>query len=353
MRVCFTIAALPALFIANPSVAQSPISLSSLSIAETADTLPRVASASQETPLQSIINFKSGGEAITIYVFRATNPNAALWFERADAILNYVWKPKGLGEGSAIKAYTMSGAKEPNGLRRVYPIAGSMKSTGLAVAEINGWIVKIRSSSSVLSPAEQEARLERTMLAVSSTKPVAKPRPLLVPKACDTASATAELESLLAGEAISDPDPATILASGLTAMALADFLSGSKGSLADNPDQYCRIPLKQGAEFAAVYQNKDPKVKGWTMLFADSGMSVSGLETMGLEDKNKKEPTTIGMLTANQLDKTNVILFSKSIPVAELSLAPAANFLGRGGGKTYSTIEYGKKTLSIAMPPAK
>ena len=34
-------------------------------------------------------NYKSGEDVISLYIFRATNPNAALWFERADSLTSF------------------------------------------------------------------------------------------------------------------------------------------------------------------------------------------------------------------------------------------------------------------------
>ena len=288
-------------------------------------------------------NYKSGEDVISLYIFRATNPNAALWFERADSLINFIWKPKGLGEGEPIESFSVPGAQQPSGLRRAYRLGNG--STALAVAEVNGWLLKIRSTSDRLSPAEQIGRLDRIMKDLAVPPSLAPPHPLVLPPECAEADPNASIEALVGAEAIRQPKGEDILAAGMTALAHADSVIGGKGSLAEEPTKYCRMKLPENlAPYGTAYRNIDPAKKGWTLLFADSGRSISGLETIVFES-GKAQPG--GMVTANLLDRTTTAMILKGIPLVDAAVPAVTPLILRGGPDGYNSVVYGTHTVHV------
>jgi hypothetical protein len=294
-------------------------------------------------PHDLVYSFGSNAERVTLYVFRATNPNAALWFERADAILNMTFKPRGLGEGTAITPVTTPGAPEANGLSRVYSIKGDYKSTALSIVEVNGWMVKIRSSSKSLDTAGQQARMARVVNALTAIGPVAKPHKLLLPEACPEDRAQLSMQELLEGEVIAKPKMEDTVVAGLSLTAHMVEVAGGEGSIAAAPENYCRAKLQEETPFAAFYRPKDSQQKGWTILFADSGRAIGSVGMIALPD-SKSEARA--MLVADQLDKSAVILLLKGHADANASWQLGAQAIINGASGMVSFI-YDSKTLAL------
>lgn len=286
-------------------------------------------------------------DAISLYVFRATNPNAALWFERAETILQEMWKTRGLGAGGEVRRISVAGSPTPNGLARVFAMSGRNKSTALAVAQVGGWMVKVRSTSGTLSVEEQVARLDRILAAFGPASGSGPVHPLQLPEACPVESAQANFDALLGSSAIDKPTGETILAAGPALMVASERLLGGKDSLAAAPQLWCRAPMGEHEVMGALYRPKDAARKEWTVLLADSGTSISGLETLVL---NGKETKTGGMMTANGLDKIRAIVIAEGVPTPEVAFPVAARHLMAGSKAALAAVEYGTSNIEVSLP---
>lgn len=171
-------------------------------------------------PLDYQITYDTPGDSITVYVFRATHPNAALWFERADSVLNVGRKGWQLTNPTAIERITAFGASAPNGLRRAYRAGKDIKSTALAVIQVNDWIVKVRSSSTTLDREAQLARLARILAAISVKVVQGQANPLDLPAVCEGTIDSA-LASLIGGKLIEKPSTTHTLTAGVLATGYA------------------------------------------------------------------------------------------------------------------------------------
>lgn len=312
-----------------------------------ADGLPRSAEPARADPLDYHAAYGAKGETVTIFVFRANYPNAALWFDRAQETLQEIWKNAGIGPGTDLTPITLAAAPATNGLARTFPIARGRKSTALAVAQVNNWIVKVRSTSATLSAEENAQRLQRIVAAVSTTRAIAKPHPLTLPEACPASDSGQSLMSLLDAKVVAKPSSATVRAGSRIAAALAMEVRGRQASLATNPQAYCRLPLGAGPALGAAYRSLDPATKGWTILLADSGRSVSGVPAELLEGDAPREG---GMLATGDFDRINVLLFADAVPDMESAFLPAAQHLMSRSERALTTVMMEEAGNIVAIP---
>jgi hypothetical protein len=317
---------------------------SDVSIADNIDGLARD-EVKTANPLDLLYSYGNNDERVTLYVFRATNANAALWFERADSVLAYVFKSRGLGEASPIAQFTTPGAPSANGLSRVYALSGQYQSTALAVAEINGWIVKIRSTSKSLDPAAHQQRIAKAVAAMTVAGSVAKPHPLVLPEACPAETSEFSLGELVGGEVIPKPKQEDVIMAGLMLALQGQAVTGGAESLASAPETYCRAKLQDSTPIGALYRSKDKTKAGWTMLFADSGRAMSSVPLIDISDKGT---STKAMLTVDQLDRTAAIFLLKGMADPNASLGVAAQVLS--GGTVNGLVSHSYDTNTINLP---
>jgi len=106
-----------------------------------------------------------GGEGVvaTVYLFRTSVPDVALWFDRAATAI--ASSPQYGSPAAALAApspFARPGAPAPSGLRLALDLgAGELRSTALAVAPLGAHLLKIRISSTRLDSAGIDALLTR------------------------------------------------------------------------------------------------------------------------------------------------------------------------------------------------
>jgi hypothetical protein len=319
-------------------------SASGIILPETLDGLAPLPSEGPQLPLDAHKGYTAPGEAVTIYVFRSTYPNAALWFERADAIIKRVWTSKGLGDSGKISTFSFGGSPVPNGMQRTYAMSGPNKSTSIAVIQIGQWLVKIRSTSTSLDVPSQEARMTRIIGALKTSDPIKTANPLTLPEDC--AGGSHSVFDTLGSKVIAKPKGEAILMAGMVALTVAADAAGGPDSVAIVPEKYCRGALL-GGDIAALYWRKDEKAKGWTMLLADSGRSMSGVPMPILDGKNTRDG---GMLTTNTLERTEVLMLTQGgLPLADASVSLGFDQLMRSR-PPLTSVEYGTTNISVALP---
>lgn len=299
-------------------------------------------------PLDYQITYDTSNDSISIYVFRATHPNAALWFERADAVLNISRRGWQLRDPTAVERITAFSASTPNGVRRAYRAGKDMKSTALAVIQVNDWIVKVRSSSATLDRDAQLARLDR-ILASLSIKAAQRPAYSLdLPGACDP-KIDSVVASLIGGKVIEKPSTTHTLTAGLLATGYARALAGGEGSLAAEPGNYCKGTLVGPiAELATLYRAKSGDGH-WEVLFADSGRSFSG-HAVPL-NKNAPQISGFGMMAVNDFDRSSVVFLTEGSPDPAISSDIGALVLmGRLKGAPLTAVRYDSNQIDVTVP---
>lgn len=93
----------------------------------------------------------------TVYIFRPGGGDLAVWFDRATASITGSdrWLIASTFESGS---FTPPGSELASGLRAIYALQqGTYKSTGLAMLALDGWVAKIRITSSTLNAAELKA----------------------------------------------------------------------------------------------------------------------------------------------------------------------------------------------------
>jgi hypothetical protein len=216
-----------------------------------------------------MVQYGSETEPVTVYVYRGSYPNPALWFERTrHAMKINVGSPT---ERVAPRSFRFAGASEPNGLREEIPLpqGGVWKTTAVAIAQTGEWVVKARMTSQTLDVTGIAAKMDRLLAGFQVPSGPGKTLPLIVPGPCDQDGTGA------AGRPLRDrTDEATAAAmlAGTAALAEARGFSG----LAAAPEKWCRTASEFPAEHASVYRERG--TARWVALVGDAGMAVSGFD---------------------------------------------------------------------------
>jgi len=218
-----------------------------------------------------MIQYGSGTEPVTVYVYRSAFPNPALWFERTRHAMKL---NVGLGtDAVAPRAFTFGGAPSPNGLREEAELTGRApwKSTAVAIAQAGEWIVKARITSQTLDRKGVGEKMDRLLAAIRLSAPPAAPLPLQVPGACPSRSA-------YGGKPMEGRADAAF-AGMMSAAVAAAAMSRGQGGLAAEPAAWCREESQFPPDQVSLYRRRDGA--GWVALIGDSGMAVMGLPFEG------------------------------------------------------------------------
>ncbi|PXW76311.1 hypothetical protein C7451_10582 [Blastomonas natatoria] len=152
----------------------------------------------------------------TVYVFRPAAGDLPLWFDRATATIATAdrWT---IASTEEFGPFVPPGQDRANGLQAIYALGGGeFRSTAIAMAATDGWIIKIRITSLKLDAAEMKALMgefqrqivwPRTLATAPAVSPLADcPTPLTFGKAArpvrrsrDKAAASAVAGALLEG----------------------------------------------------------------------------------------------------------------------------------------------------------
>ncbi|MDQ8755514.1 hypothetical protein RCO27_04665 [Sphingosinicella sp. LHD-64] len=213
-----------------------------------------------------MIQFGTDQEPATLYIYRSAYPNPALWFERTRLAMN---TNVGSGGAEAVpRSFTLRSGTAPNGMREEIelPAGGPFRTTAVALAQLDEWIVKVRVTSSGLDRAGISARMDTLLDALRLPAARAAPHPLQLPALCtDDVSlsgvpASGDRDAVLAGA----------MATGMTEFAEARGFGG----LAAEPDAWCRETTGLPSRLGSAYRRRDGSA--WVALVGDSGMAVSG-----------------------------------------------------------------------------
>jgi hypothetical protein len=150
---------------------------------------------------------RDGQEAISFYIFRNTNGNAALWFAQAQGAIEARPDFATPTLYQAVRAFSPPGQSTSSGLVAVYSPGSSstFRGTGVALLPVGDWYVKVRASSKRRSAAEvagwidavlADIRWPAAIVAAPAAEPITDcPNPLVY---AGTAKAVAEGSDRLA-----------------------------------------------------------------------------------------------------------------------------------------------------------
>jgi hypothetical protein len=212
-----------------------------------------------------IAQLGNGDTPVTLYVYRSAFPNPALWFERTRLAMN-----DHVGAGArdaAPRSFTLAGAPAPNGLREEIALPGG-RATGVAIAQIGEWMVKLRITSNRLDVAGVTARMDQLLGALRFARPATSSLPLTVPGPCEGGLP-------MRGEQVRNVTP-ELLAGAAVFGVVGDAEARGHSGLAADPASWCRVVATQlPARFGSLYRRRDSTA--WVALLGDSGRSASSM----------------------------------------------------------------------------
>ena len=254
-----------ALAVATPAAADWRHDLSGISVPDSVGDMRKgVERRVVEDGSDIFVQYGTDAEPVTLYVYRASHPNPALWFDRTlAAMVTNVGQPAG---PAAPRPFTLGQASAPNGLRTEFAVTGkAWTSTAFAMAQHGEWLVKARVTSSTLDPAGAAKRLDALLAAIMFAQPASvAPYPLTAPAAC---SGKARYRGKPGGKA------EVAMAASIATVAAHSEAHGGPTGLAAEPKLWCREDAGELAGAISVFRRLDDSA--WTALLGDAGMSAS------------------------------------------------------------------------------
>lgn len=284
------------------------------------------------TSAEQDVSADYGGEdglTTTLYLFQTPLPDPALWADRA--LVAIVLRPDfGLDPGAVPAAvpFARPGATAAGGLRAALPLNGpGLASTAVAVAPLQGWLVKVRMTSARLDPAQLEARLTAFLEALRWPAE-ARPAP----------AAAAILpcpDSLAFKKAKTVPDDiGNVLMDAISGTVEQDQVEQGKA----DPVVYCREPGPLGAW--GVYRPGRSR-RAYVIAMGDSGTALRLAPALSLDMfSGGSAPKRVAM-TLLEHDRTEVLPSFNRLPSPEQAMAVA--FSGQPRGTIAVTTSPGKK----------
>lgn len=199
---------------------------------------------------------------LTLFLYRAAINNVPLWFDVANHSLrdNVDFVP-GTSEYLS-STFTPPGQSSASGMMTVYSTEGSdFKSTGVAMLPLNGWLVKVRFTSTELSVEAMEAALEPILNDIIWPEKIGPAPTAVAISSCeDSLTLTDKVRRI-------NPTLADALIGGLTGIPGDEDAAKSEEEAAI----YCRDP--QDFDQFPIYR-KDGTKDGYLLPLGDAGRAA-------------------------------------------------------------------------------
>lgn len=219
--------------------------------------------------LDVIATYENQEEGITatVYLYKTTTPDVALWFDRAATAI--MLRPEyGLaGAPPAPAGFARPGAASLSGLRAALDVrASNFRSTALAIAPLGSWQVKIRISAARLDRMALDERLSRFIGGLRWPAEATAERVAVPIEPCPTPL------RLRQARVVRD-DGAQVLMNLLAGVAVSRDGGGP-------PPVYCREP---GAtlEYGAYRANR--ATEAYLVALGDAGIALSVGQALSME----------------------------------------------------------------------
>ncbi|HEX8193109.1 MAG TPA: hypothetical protein VF552_09430 [Allosphingosinicella sp.] len=216
-----------------------------------------------------ILQYGIEGTVVTVYVYRSAYPNAAMWFERTRLAMNQHVGADAVA--AAPRSFTLGGASAPNGLREEIALPGG-RATGVAIAQIGPWMVKLRVTSERLDRAAVAERIDRLLAAFRFANPAPAPHPLTVPAPCGSGER-------MRGERLRNLNERNLAAASVVGLVALGHARAAGGGLAAEPSLWCRV-TQTGlpVQYGSLYRLREGS--GWVALVGDSGRAAAALPNL-------------------------------------------------------------------------
>lgn len=220
-----------------------------------------------EEELDIIAQYEAEDATATVYLYRTGIPDAALWFDRATATMTR--SPRWGVKGPIVpETFARPGATAESGLLAAVPASGeAWRSTGVAIAPLGDWLVKMRMSSETLDAAALEERMRALLGALrwpasAGEETTAKPvEPCAEPLKFKRAKLVKQ-------------EAADVLMNLFTAGVVEEKKSEAP------PPTYCREPVDLGAH--GVYR-PDASRNSYVIALNDAGIGLSLAPALTIE----------------------------------------------------------------------
>jgi len=227
----------------------------------------------EERPLvddgtDTILQYRSEGsaDAVTFYVYRASEPNPMLWFRQA--MMGIAQRPNvsGLVPAQNMQMLSIAGSPSPNAVSQSMRLNfDAFRTAGLTIVQLGEWIVKIRVSSPSENPETMIALLSELAAAIAYEGEPFIAHPLAYPETCDG------IENFNGSPLpVAEEQLAVIVTEGLIEYANAR----GGGGIAADPSAYCDMTPDEMRAFASLFRERNSEAGGWTMLIGDAGWSL-------------------------------------------------------------------------------
>lgn len=282
----------------------------------------------EELDISSNYESADGQLTTTVYLFRPQIASVPLWFDRARTVFEQLNRFAVAASGPLpTRAFALGEDPQSSGLGIVYPLSdGDYAASGIAVASMGGWIVKLRTSAKSMDAAALETRLAAFM------------RAMRLPKGLALTAATAELSACPAPLKLKQ---AKMVRPDMTQTLLVSVLSiaaSSKPRAA--PGTFCKEAA--GSANYGLYR-ADASSNSYIMGLADSGRLISVAETMDLTRQNKRASYSVTLM---DLGRTSVFPSFDRLPKPD----QVVKMLGTS--RPLSSVKVGTTTVEISAGAA-
>jgi hypothetical protein len=326
-----------AFFSSAPAVAEWSHSASGISIPDQIGDMQKgkVGDMSGGKLTDVAVQYGSGPLAVTVYVYKSSYPNPALWFNRTIALMKR--NVGGFSSDFQIRSITVAGSPKPNGLRESFEIntpnghAGPFKSTSIALIQVNEWLLKLRITSQNLGKDEIDQKMNMLIDAIRFNRPVTNPLPLIAPDAC------AQQAPFYSGKPLDSAKVQELLAEGTAQGLIATGHARGLGGLAEESGKWCSFNLSTAPEELAVAY-RERQGSDFVILFADSGRSITA-QSMTFSESQAK-----AALFANTGGSTRLVWMFDGLPTPDEALkAGFSTIVGKSEGLVNIDIGPGDK----------
>ncbi len=233
---------------------------------------------------------------LNLYIFRAWQPTAPVWFSQIDAAMHSGGSAQRLGgtldAGPIITAFAPPGQHGATALRSAFSVTGNrIKSTGSAVIPAGEWLVTIRMSSVTKDKAGLDQTLVETIAALSVPSPKREVEPAVPIAPCSAAM-------LLKSAKRAKPDMTDSLFGGIMAqLATSEEAKSEDGKKEEvsKPILWCRDA--SSTNLYGIYRDTTGDVPGYIMALGDAGHAAEvSLSLAGLIGKKRRIAVSLHVL---------------------------------------------------------
>lgn len=239
-----------------------------------------------------------GADEISFYIYRHTNGAVPVWFRQAQTAIETrdIYAEPELAFG--VEQYGWPGAEEWQGLRAIYATPRSRYSTTTAVVlfSVDGWLVKMRVSSSDKNPQEIGQMIDAAFSELTAPEAKLAQSPAIAVEDCDD-----KLRFKKARDA--RPDAGSAILGALLGGIVSRSEESKEGEEIISEPEPAKVWCRDGAlSPTQVAYRADGASDAYLLAIGDSGVGISvGPDTAGqllqTERRNSKPNYSITLIT--------------------------------------------------------